>query len=86
MKESQLPCILLPYKHKRQQNVGRTKLILENTLPSRWNMPEGLIHEADGDDVTVENASGLKDSCTIIAISRYGFCVPLSLQNGSAIE
>jgi len=60
MKEGRLSCTLLPYKHTRQQNVGRTEPILEDTLPSRRNMPEGLILEADGDYVTLENASGLK--------------------------
>jgi hypothetical protein len=60
MKERRLSCILLPYKHTCQQNVDRTKLILEDTLPSRRNMPEDLILEADGDYVTLENASGFK--------------------------
>jgi hypothetical protein len=86
MKESGLSYILLPYKHKRQQNVSRTKHILEDTVPSRRNMPEGLILEADGDDFTLENASGLKDSCTVIATSRYGLYGPLSLPNSSAID
>jgi len=49
-------------------------------------MPESLILEADGYDVTLENASGLNDSCTVIAISRYGFYVPLSLPNSIAID
>jgi hypothetical protein len=49
-------------------------------------MPEGLILEADGDDVSIENASELKDSCTVIAISRYGVYVPISLPNSSAID
>ena len=78
--------MLLPYKHTHQQNIGQTNLILVDSLPSRQNMPEGLIVEADGDDVTVENASGFKDSCTVIAISRYRFCVPLSLSNYNAID
>ena len=60
MKESRLSYKLLPYKQTRHQNIGRTKLMLEDILPSRRNMPEGLILEADGDDVTLENASGLK--------------------------
>jgi len=49
-------------------------------------MPEGLILEADGHDVTLENAFGLNDSCTVIAISRYGFYVPLSLPHSSAVN
>jgi len=42
-------------------------------------MPECLILEADGDDVTLENASGLKDPCTVIAVSRYGFLCSIKL-------
>jgi hypothetical protein len=60
--------------------------MLEDTLPSRRNMVEGLILEADGHDVTLESVSGFNYSCTVIAISRYVFYVPLSLQNSSVID
>jgi hypothetical protein len=41
--------------------------------------------EADGDVVTLDNATGFKDYCKVIAVPRYGICVPLSLPNGSAV-
>jgi hypothetical protein len=53
-----------PYTGSSTERHGNPeKLIwlqISRSLPSRRNMPEGLILEADGDYVTLENASGLK--------------------------